>query len=79
MVDTKFLALSDLNKITEDGVWFQSHIDGSKHFISPEKSMEIQKALGSDIVMAFDDCPALPNTDEKIKEAIDRTIRWAKM
>ena len=71
-------SLSDLNKITEDGVWFRSHIDGSKHFISPEKSMEIQKALGSDIVMAFDDCPALPNSDEKIKEAIDRTIRWAK-
>ena len=52
-------SLSDLNKITEDGVWFRSHLDGSKHFISPEKSMEIQKALGSDIVMAFDDCPAL--------------------
>ena len=71
-------SLSDLNKITEDGVWFQSHLDGSKHFIGPEKSMEIQKALGSDIVMVFDDCPALPSTPEKMRDAVERTIRWAK-
>ena len=71
-------SLSDLNKIVEDGVHFQSHLDGSRHFIGPEKSMEIQKALGSDIVMAFDDCPALPATTEQLREAVERTIRWAK-
>ena len=52
-------SLSSLNKVTEEGVTFKSHIDGSSHFIGPEKSMEIQKALGSDIVMVFDECPAL--------------------
>ena len=71
-------SLSGLNKIMEEGVRFQSHLDGSYHLIGPEKSMEIQKALGSDIVMAFDDCPALPNTTEKIRDALERTIRWAK-
>lgn len=71
-------SLSGLNKIMEEGVRFQSHLDGSYHLIGPEKSMEIQRALGSDIVMAFDDCPALPNTTEKIRDALERTIRWAK-
>lgn len=71
-------SLSDLNKITEEGVRFQSHIDGSYHMISPEKSMEIQRALGSDIVMAFDECPALPASKERLRESMELTLRWAK-
>ncbi len=71
-------SLSDLNKVTEEGVVFQSHIDGSRHMIGPEKSMEIQKALGSDIVMAFDECPALPATKETLRESMELTLRWAK-
>ncbi|MCB9091592.1 MAG: tRNA guanosine(34) transglycosylase Tgt [Halobacteriovoraceae bacterium] len=71
-------SLSDLNKVTDDGVWFQSHIDGSKHFIGPRESMEIQRALGSDIVMCFDECPALPATTEILKKSLEKTHRWAK-
>lgn len=71
-------SLSDLNKVTEDGVKFQSHIDGSSHFLTPEKSMEIQKALGSDIVMVFDECPKLPATKEALRESMELTLRWAK-
>ncbi|MFG1524595.1 tRNA guanosine(34) transglycosylase Tgt [Halobacteriovorax sp. RZ-3] len=71
-------SLSDINKITEEGVTFSSHIDGSKHLISPEKSMEIQKGLGSDIVMAFDECPKLPATKETLRESMELTLRWAK-
>jgi queuine tRNA-ribosyltransferase len=54
------MSLSDLRKLTEEGVTFRSHVDGSRHVLSPERSMEIQKLLGSDIVMCFDECPALP-------------------
>jgi queuine tRNA-ribosyltransferase len=54
------MSLAELRKLTEEGVTFRSHIDGSKHMLSPETSMEIQKNLGSDIVMCFDECPALP-------------------
>ena len=71
-------SLSSMNKVTEEGVTFQSHLDGSKHLISPEKSMEIQRALGSDIVMNFDECPALPATKERLKESMELTLRWAK-
>lgn len=71
-------SLSDLNKVTEEGVVFQSHIDGSRHMLSPEKSMEIQKALGSDIVMIFDECPKLPATKETLRESMELTLRWAK-
>lgn len=71
-------SLSDLNKVTEEGVVFRSHIDGSSHMLSPEKSMEIQKALGSDIVMIFDECPKLPASDEVLKKSMDLTLRWAK-
>lgn len=71
-------SLSDLNKVTEEGVEFRSHIDGSKHMLSPEKSMEIQKALGSDIVMIFDECPKLPATKERLRESMELTLRWAK-
>jgi queuine tRNA-ribosyltransferase len=70
-------SLAKLRKIAEEGVTFQSHIDGSRHLLSPEKSMEIQKALGSDIVMAFDECPALPSTEETMRASIARTGRWA--
>ncbi len=71
-------SLSDLRKLTEEGVTFQSHLDGSYHMIGPEKSMEIQKALGSDIVMAFDECPALPATKERLRESMELTLRWAQ-
>jgi len=71
-------SLSSLRKITEEGVTFQSHIDGSYHLIGPEKSMEIQRALGSDIVMVFDECPALPASRERLRESMELTLRWAK-
>ncbi|MDY5264684.1 MAG: tRNA guanosine(34) transglycosylase Tgt [Eubacteriales bacterium] len=69
-------SLSKLNKITEEGVKFNSHIDGSVHMMSPEKSIEIQKALGSDIVMAFDHCTEPTISHEKAKEAMELTLRW---
>ena len=71
-------SLGDLRKITEEGVEFRSHIDGSKHFIGPEKSMEIQNALGSDIMMCFDECTPYPATYEYVKQSMERTTRWAK-
>lgn len=71
-------SLGDLRKITEEGVEFRSHIDGSKHFISPEKSIEIQNSLGSDIMMAFDECTPYPSTYEYAKKSMERTSRWAK-
>lgn len=71
-------SLGDLRKITEEGVEFRSHIDGSKHFISPEKSIEIQNSLGSDIMMAFDECTPYPATYEYTKQSMERTTRWAK-
>ena len=71
-------SLSNNRKITEEGVEFRSHIDGAKEFISPEKSMEIQNSLGSDIMMAFDECAPYPSEYEYIKESVDRTTRWAK-
>ena len=71
-------SLSDLNKVTEEGVEFQSHIDGSRHMLSPEKSMEIQRSLGSDIVMIFDECPKLPATKEALRKSMELTLRWAK-
>uniref|UniRef100_UPI000A55D922 tRNA guanosine(34) transglycosylase Tgt n=1 Tax=Alkaliphilus transvaalensis TaxID=114628 RepID=UPI000A55D922 len=71
-------SLGDLRKITEEGVEFRSHLDGSKHFISPEKAVEIQTALGSDIMMAFDECPPYPADKEYVKKSLERTTRWAK-
>ncbi|HEY0150250.1 MAG TPA: tRNA guanosine(34) transglycosylase Tgt [Allosphingosinicella sp.] len=72
------MSLSDLNKVTEEGVTFKSHLDGSKHMISPERSMEIQRLLGSDIVMAFDQLvPTTASRDEQAA-AMDRSMRWAK-
>ncbi len=71
-------SLSSLNKITEEGVHFQSHIDGSRHFLGPEESMEIQKTIGSDIVMAFDECSPYPADRSTIEKALERTLRWEK-
>lgn len=69
-------SLSSLRKMSEEGVEFRSHLDGTKHFLSPEKSMEIQMDLGSDIIMAFDECLGYPATDEQIKKSMDLTYRW---
>ena len=71
------MSLSDLRDLTEEGVTFRSHIDGSRHVLSPERSMEIQRLLGSDIVMAFDECPALPADRARIAESMRRSMRWA--
>ena len=69
-------SLAKLNNISNDGVKFQSHIDGSTHFISPEISMEIQRSLGSDIIMAFDVCPAGGEDKNVINNAVDKTAKW---
>ena len=71
------MSLAELRKLTEDGVTFRSHIDGSKHTLTPERSMEIQRLLGSDIVMCFDECPALPASDDRVAEAMRLSMRWA--
>lgn len=70
-------SLARINKIEEDGVLFQSHIDGSRHLIRPETSMEIQMHLGSDIAMAFDECTPYPVTYEYARDSMERTVRWA--
>ena len=69
-------SLGKMRKITEEGVRFQSHIDGSRHMISPEKSMEIQHALGSDIMMAFDECAPWPAERRYVEESLELTTRW---
>src|SRR6185503_13724668 len=71
-------SLTSLRKLGEEGVEFQSHIDGATHFVSPEKSMEIQAALGSDIVMAFDECTPFPATREEARASLELTGRWAR-
>ncbi len=71
-------SLASLNRVTDKGVTFQSHIDGSKHFLGPNESMQIQKAIGSDIVMAFDECSPYPCERPQVEEAMARTHRWAK-
>lgn len=70
-------SLAPLRKVSDEGVRFQSHIDGSMHFISPERAIEIQSALGSDIFMCFDECPPYPASREKVQEAVKRTTEWA--
>ena len=72
------MSLAELRKLSEEGVTFKSHIDGSRHTLSPERSMEIQKMLGSDIVMCFDECPALPAKYDKISDSMHLSMRWAK-
>jgi queuine tRNA-ribosyltransferase len=71
-------SLADSNKITDKGVYFQSHIDGSKHFLGPEESMKIQRSLGADIVMNFDQCAPYPCERGEVIKALERTTRWAK-
>jgi queuine tRNA-ribosyltransferase len=72
------MSLADLRKMTEKGVTFRSHIDGSKHELTPERSMEIQRLLGSDIVMCFDECPALPADRDRIAQSMQLSMRWAQ-
>ncbi len=72
------MSLSELRKITEDGVTFASHLDGSKHLLTPERSMEIQRLLGSDIVMAFDECPRADAGREVIAASMRMSMRWAR-
>ena len=71
-------SLGKLRKITEEGVEFRSYLDGSKNFMGPEESMEVQEALGSDIMMAFDECCPYPSDYEYTKKSMERTTRWAK-
>ena len=72
------MSLSDLRKITEEGVTFASHLDGSRHLLTPEYSMEIQRLLGSDIVMAFDECPKIDQPRDEIARSMEMSMRWAK-
>jgi len=71
-------SLTDLRKVTEEGVAFRSHLDGSAHFLSPEKAMEIQIGLGADIMMAFDECTEYPATRERARASMELTLRWAE-
>ena len=71
-------SLSELRTITEDGVEFKSHLDGSRHMFTPEKVMEIENDLGADIIMAFDECCPYPSTHEYTEQSMERTTRWAK-
>jgi queuine tRNA-ribosyltransferase len=72
------MSLSELRKLTEDGVEFRSHLDGSKHMLTPERSMEIQRLLGSDIVMAFDECPRTDRPRDEIAQSMELSMRWAR-
>ena len=72
------MSLSDLRKLTEKGVEFRSHIDGSKHMLTPERSMEIQRLLGSDIVMCFDECPRADRPMAEIEASMELSMRWAR-
>ncbi|MGC9291619.1 MAG: tRNA guanosine(34) transglycosylase Tgt [Acidobacteriaceae bacterium] len=71
-------SLNDLRKVTEDGVHFRSHLDGSSHFFSPEHSIDVQIALGADILMAFDECTEYPATRERARQSLELTLRWAR-
>jgi len=70
-------SLGTLNKVTDDGVQFQSHIDGSSHFIGPESAIDIQRDIGADIIMCFDECTAYPVTEKTAQESMERTLAWA--
>jgi queuine tRNA-ribosyltransferase len=74
----QIFSLANLCKVTDEGVSFQSHLDGSTHFITPETAMEIEEALGADIVMAFDQCVALPASPQAIRDGVRRTQLWAE-
>jgi queuine tRNA-ribosyltransferase len=70
-------SLNDLRKVSEEGVAFRSHLDGSSHFLSPEKAIEVQIGLGADIIMAFDECTEYPATAERTRSSMELTLRWA--
>jgi len=70
-------SLNDLRKVTEEGVTFRSHLDGSTHFLSPERAMEVQIGLGADIIMAFDECTEYPADRARLRESMEMTLRWA--
>src|SRR5579859_1035506 len=70
-------SLNDLRKVSEEGVAFRSHLDGSSHFLSPEKAMDIQIGLGADIIMAFDECTEYPADGQRVRDSMDLTLRWA--
>ena len=72
------MSLAGLRKLTEEGVRFKSHIDGSLHMLTPERSMEIQRLLGSDIVMCFDECTPYPATEEQARASMELSMRWAQ-
>jgi queuine tRNA-ribosyltransferase len=72
------MSLSELRTMSEDGVAFRSHLDGSRHMLTPERSMEIQRLLGSDIVMAFDECTPFPATRDQAAASMERSMRWAR-
>ncbi|MEO2055275.1 MAG: tRNA guanosine(34) transglycosylase Tgt [Nitrospira sp.] len=73
----QIFSLTGLARVTEEGVTFQSHLDGSRHFISPERAIEIESNIGADIIMAFDECLPYPSDYEKTRLSLDRTLRWA--
>lgn len=70
-------SLGTLNKVTEDGVRFQSHLDGSSHFLGPETAIEIQRDIGADIIMCFDECTSYPVTEQTARDSMERTLKWA--
>lgn len=72
------MSLKGLGRVTEDGVWFRSHLDGSSHFLSPERAIEIQLALGADIIMTLDECVEYPSSHETLRRAVKLTSRWAR-
>jgi len=72
------MSLADLRKLSEEGVEFRSHLDGSKHMLTPERSIEVQRLLGSDIVMAFDECPRIDRPRGEIAASMDLSMRWAR-
>jgi len=71
-------SLKTLNEISDEGVWFSSHHDGKKHFLTPEESIRIQQAIGSEIMMVFDECCPYPADEETVKTAMERSVRWAE-
>src|SRR6202451_224549 len=71
-------SLSELRKVADEGVTFRSHLDGSEHFLSPEKALEVEIALGADIVMVLDECIEAPSPEGRTREAAARTLAWAK-
>ena len=72
-------SLGGINRITDDGVEFRSHVDGARMWLDPKSAIDVQTKLGADIIMAFDECPPLPSDAETIRKAVDRTIHWAKL